>query len=106
MAPIAAPVIGGMVLKPVGWQGIFVILLGIGIVLAVFCLFFKESLSTQRRSKEKPSRSFKLFAAVLKNRKFVCYMAELSFALAILFSYIASSPLISGMMRSRNLSVG
>lgn len=94
MAPIAAPVIGGMVLQPVGWQGIFIILLGIGIVLAVFCLFFKESLSTQRRSKEKLSRSFKLFAAVLRNKKFVCYMAELSFALAILFSYIASSPFI------------
>ena len=94
IAPIVAPIIGGSVLKAIGWKGIFGILLVLGFVLLGFCLHFKESLSRQRRSKEKLANSLKLFGRVLKNRKYLYYTLELSFALAILFAYIASSPFI------------
>lgn len=94
VAPIAAPVIGGAVLDAIGWRGIFVILLLIGIVLSGFCFKFRESLSNQRRSKEKLMESFTMFKTVLKNRRYLFYTLELAFAMAILFAYIAASPFI------------
>lgn len=94
IAPIAAPVLGGMMLKMVGWQGIFIILLLLGIILLVLGIRFQESLSHARRSKEKISQTLVLFKSVLQNKKFVFYTLELSFSLAILFAYIASSPFI------------
>lgn len=94
IAPIAAPVIGGMMLKIIGWQGIFVSLLIIGLALLLLGLNFNESLSTARRSKEKISRSLVLFKTVLQNKKYLFYTLQLSFSLAILFAYIASSPFI------------
>lgn len=43
VAPVAAPVIGGLLTGSVGWQGIFMILLFIGILLGIGCIRFKES---------------------------------------------------------------
>lgn len=94
IAPIAAPVIGGAVLDYIGWKGIFVVLLLIGIVLFGFCIVFYESLSHQRRSREKLSKTLKMFKTVLKNRKYLFYTLELAFSLGILFAYIAASPFI------------
>lgn len=45
----------------------------------------------QKRSKEKLSKTLILFKKVLKNRTYLFYTLELSFSLAILFAYIASS---------------
>ena len=94
IAPIAAPVLGGMMLKILGWQGIFVILLIIGLALLGCCFYFQESLSTQRRSSAKLNQIFSNFKKVLRNKKYLYFTLEQSFALAILFAYIASSPFI------------
>lgn len=94
IAPIAAPVTGGLIVRYTGWQGIFVILLLLGAALLALGLHFNESLSQPRRSKEKLSRSLLLFKPVLQNKKYLFYTLELAFALAILFAYIASSPFI------------
>ena len=94
IAPIAAPVLGGMMLKALGWQGIFEILLVIGVALLGCCFYFQESLSTQRRSSAKLSQIFSNFKKVLKNKKYLYFTLEQSFALAILFAYIVSSPFI------------
>ncbi len=94
IAPIAAPVIGGVVIKPIGWQGIFIILLFLGLIILTLCHYFSESLSHPRRSQEKLSKTFNLFKIVLQNKTFVFYTLESSFASAILFAYIASSPFI------------
>lgn len=94
IAPIAAPVVGGSVLGFIGWRGIFVILLIIGCILLFFCFQFKESLSLQRRSREPLSQTLLLFKTVMQNKKYLFYTLEVSFALAILFAYIAASPFI------------
>lgn len=94
IAPITAPVLGGFAVKFYDWKGIFIILGVIGIILLVLTSRFKESLSVQKRSKEKLSKTLILFKKVLKNRTYLFYTLELSFSLAILFAYIASSPFI------------
>lgn len=48
IAPVAAPVVGGMVASSTGWQGIFWILFAIGVVLSVLCKMFRESLPKEK----------------------------------------------------------
>lgn len=94
IAPVAAPVLGGMMLNTLGWQGIFMILLFIGLILLGCCAYFQESLSRQRRSSAHLSQIFEEFYAVLQNKKYLFFAFVQAFASAILFAYIASSPFI------------
>ena len=94
IAPVAAPVLGGLMLKALGWQGIFAILLIIGLIILVCCFYFQESLSTQRRSSVKLNLIFANFRKILKNKVYSFFTMVQAFASAILFAYIASSPFI------------
>ena len=94
IAPIAAPVVGGIMLDVIGWRGIFIILLAIGIIILGCCFNFKESLSTYRRSHKPLAQTLSLFTLVLSNKKYLFYTLEVSFVSAILFTYIATSPFI------------
>lgn len=59
IVPVAAPVIGGLLLAVTDWKGIFAVLLGIGILLLVMTLTFRESLAQRSRS---VTASFKGYA--------------------------------------------
>lgn len=93
LAPIIAPVLGGIMLRYTDWHGIFSVLLGIGIVLCVSMLFFKESLPATNRIKGSFLESF-AFWHILKNKEFMLYVILQSFAMGIMFSFIASSSFI------------
>ena len=94
IAPITAPVAGGMIVSSIGWRGIFVVLLVIGVLLAVGSCIMKESLPVERRKSTGVFATFKLFGVVLRNRTFMCYVLQQATAQAILFGNIASSPFI------------
>lgn len=94
VAPVAAPVIGGLLTGTVGWKGIFVILLLIGVILGIGCICFKESLPTEKRSKTGIVSTFRSFGVIVHNRRYMLYVFQLAFAQGILFAYIASSPFI------------
>ena len=44
IAPVVAPIIGGVFTEAIGWQGIFIILLVLGVLLLIGCMRFRESL--------------------------------------------------------------
>lgn len=92
VAPVVAPVVGGMLTDSVGWQGIFVVLLLIGLVLLAGCIRFRESLTTP--SKTGWNATFSALTALLRNRNYICYVLQFGFAQGLLFAYIASSPFI------------
>lgn len=94
LAPIIAPVAGGLLLEVTNWKGIFFVLLliGVGILLATFR--FRESLSVEKRKAGSMFSAFTHFGKVLKNKRFTYYMLIQSFAMAVLFAYISSSPFI------------
>ena len=94
VAPVAAPVIGGLVTGTIGWKGIFVILLFIGVLLWIGCIRFKESLPVEKRSKTGIVSTFRNFGAIVHNPRYMLYVLQLAFAQGILFAYIASSPFI------------
>ena len=94
IAPIAAPVIGGVMLSVTDWRGIFFILLLLGVLLLVGSAMFKESLPESRRSVGSVLHVFGSFGTVARNRRFLYYVLQQGFAQFILFANIASSPFI------------
>ena len=94
IAPVVAPIIGGVFTEAIGWQGIFGILLVLGVLLLIGCIRFRESLPKENRLATKWADTFHSFKVVLNNKQFVCYVLQLAFAQGVLFAYIASSPFI------------
>lgn len=93
-APASAPVIGGFVARSIGWQGIFWILFGFGLLLLILAIPFKESLPRNRRVTGKFGTAFKNYGVLAKNKHFVVHVLLKGSALGVLFAYISSAPFI------------
>lgn len=94
VAPVAAPIVGGLLTDAIGWKGIFWVLFALGLVLLACCMRFRESLPVEKRSAEKWSDTFRSFGVVLRDKRYVCYVLQMAFAQGVLFANIASSPFI------------
>lgn len=94
VAPVVAPVTGGLVAESIGWQGIFWILFGIGIFLLFFTYPFVESLSYENRHKGKLLSLFQTFPSLFKIKLFVFLVFVYIFTYGTLFAYISSSSFI------------
>ncbi len=94
IAPVASPVVGGLVATFTGWQGIFIVLLCIGLVILAMCVPFEESHPQEKRSKESILASFGAFLKLAGRPYFCAYVLMYSFACAILFAYISSASFI------------
>lgn len=78
----------------IGWRGIFWILLGIGILLLMAVVRFRESLKPENRKQEGLKQMFLGFPAMLHNRRYVYFVLQYGFSSGVLFANIASSPFI------------
>lgn len=94
LAPVAAPVAGGGVAHAWGWQGIFIILLVLGVVLLGMCIPLQESLERGKRFSGKLMASVKGYREVLKIKGFTSYSLVYALAMAALFAYISATPFI------------
>lgn len=92
LAPICAPVLGGMLLMVTDWRGIFWTLLVIGVLLLIAVSYFNETLLI--RSQGNMSSAFKAYMPVMRNRSFMRYVLVQSMAMGVMFTYIAASPFI------------
>lgn len=94
VAPVTAPIVGGLVASSIGWQGIFAILFAIGLVLLCMCLIFKESLQEEKRHHGKVSSLMKSFPKLLRIKRFRQFVLMFGFANGVLFAYISSASFI------------
>ena len=95
LAPIFAPVLGGLLLQVMNWQGVFGVLLLVSLILLAMLASFKESLPAAFRVKEGSLwRVFITYGDVLRNRKFMFYVYVQAFAMGAMFTYISASPFI------------
>lgn len=94
IAPVAAPVVGGLMSGGIGWRGIFWLLTAIGVVLFLACVPFRESLPEERRRRLGPAGLIKAASPLLRDRAFLIYVAIFGMANAVLFSYISTSAFI------------
>ena len=94
IAPVTAPVFGGILLKFTSWKGTFVALFLIGVTLLILALRFTETLPERRRSQKSLISTFALYGKVLQNGEYVRNLLVFVASQFVLFAYIAASPFI------------
>ncbi|GLX70027.1 multidrug effflux MFS transporter [Paenibacillus glycanilyticus] len=95
VAPIAAPIAGGQILKWTEWRGVFIVLTVIGAVMFVAVwLGMKESLREDNRSQGGLGNMLRKFGGLLKDRVFMGYALTQGFVVAAMFAYISGSPFV------------
>jgi len=94
IAPVTAPVFGGIILKFTSWKGTFVVLFMIGIALLLLALRFTETLPERRRSQKSLISTFALYGKILQNGEYVRNLMIFVASQFVLFAYIAASPFI------------
>ncbi|MFS0688835.1 Bcr/CflA family multidrug efflux MFS transporter [Sporosarcina sp. 179-K 8C2 HS] len=95
LAPILAPLLGGVILAFSDWKGIFITLSFIGLLLAVIVIWkMDESLSHDMRVPSNLSQTLKNFQSLLKDRSFMGYALAQGFIMAGIFAYVAGTPFV------------
>lgn len=92
VAPIIAPVMGGLIAAWAPWQVVFWALTGFGalMVLCVVCVI-PETLPPQHRTQNSMVGSVLLAGTVMGNRRFMAWVIAMSLSFGSLFSYVSAS---------------
>lgn len=94
IAPVVSPVAGGFVSTFTGWQGIFVVLLCIGVIILLMCMAFRESHPVEKRTSDGLLKTFGSFLQLFRLPYYMIYVLMYAFGCAILFAYISSASFI------------
>jgi DHA1 family bicyclomycin/chloramphenicol resistance-like MFS transporter len=95
VAPIVAPLIGGQILRVTDWRGVFVVLTGVGALLAaVVWMRLPETLPAAERHSGGVGEAMRSMRTQLADRAFTGYLLAGGFAFAALFAYVAASPFV------------
>lgn len=105
IAPVVAPVAGGLLLDPIGWRGLFWVLAGVNVAqLLVALLVVRESLPAEARTAATVRGILANYLYVLKNPAFRGYTVSFAFGFAAMFCYISASPFV--VQTQMGMSVG
>ncbi|OYD69430.1 multidrug effflux MFS transporter [Rhodococcus sp. OK302] len=95
IAPVVAPLIGGVLLDPIGWRGIFwVLTIAGGIMVAGVITLVPETLPPERRHGGGLKALVANLGYVTGNRRYLGYALAFIFGFGALFSYISASPFV------------
>jgi DHA1 family bicyclomycin/chloramphenicol resistance-like MFS transporter len=94
-SPMIAPTIGGYVTSALGWQAVFVILMGIGIAILIAIFFWlPTSYKPDESISLKPKPILLNFWYVLREPQFYTYAFTSAIAFSGLFAYVSGSPVL------------
>ncbi|MFL6054416.1 MAG: multidrug effflux MFS transporter [Actinoallomurus sp.] len=95
VAPIAAPVIGGQLLRVTSWRGVFVLIALIGVLMvAAAYAGLRETLRAGERCTGGLRSTLRTFAGLCADRVFLGYALAGGLAFAAMFAYISGSPFV------------
>lgn len=95
LAPLVAPLLGGVILLLSGWRMIFVVLAATASAVALLYLFaLGETLPIERRANFDLSSMACNYLRVFSDRRAVCYMLCSALAVAAMFGFLAASPFV------------
>jgi len=87
-------VLGGMLSNFINWQGIFCLLMALGIILTFCCLRFRETLPAERRSRKPLASSYANLFRVFRNKRFTLSTLAIMGCFFTFFAYISASPFL------------
>ncbi|WJY00229.1 multidrug effflux MFS transporter [Curtobacterium sp. 458] len=96
VAPVVAPLLGGLLTGAIGWRGLLTIVLGLSVVMLVAVLAVvrethvrerRDALRAERRGSGSGLRA-------LRSRAFLANTAVFGFAFAVMMAYISASPFL------------
>ena len=94
IAPILAPVIGGQILRFAPWEGVFLFIAIVGLILTVSAGLMRETLSQRRRVSGGMAASMKSFTALFRQPYFMGHCIMQCFSFAAFFAYISGSSFV------------
>ena len=94
IATVAAPIAGGLMIGFGGWKGIFWCLFGIGVLILCGSIRMKETLSHSKMKKNSKEAFLGGTQAIFRNMKYLLYVLQYAFTMALLFTNVASAPFI------------
>jgi len=96
VAPVLAPVIGSVLVAPIGWRGILGVVAAIAtIMLTAVLLVVRESHTRERRAEIRDSVADTARpTAALRSRVYLGNTFAFAFAFAVLMAYISASPFL------------
>src|SRR5262249_30890143 len=95
IAPIAAPLIGGVLQTGFGWRANFIVALMVGLVaMTVVWRALPETLKERSPGPVSPGRMASIYRDLLRNRIFVAHLAILATSFAGLFAWISGSSFV------------
>lgn len=94
IAPVTAPVIGGLFSEAIGWKGIFWILFAVGGVILLLSTPFRESHLPEKRYHGSLLSLFAKAGMLLHNRRFLTHVIVFGMSNGVLFGYISSASFI------------
>ncbi|WNM28544.1 multidrug effflux MFS transporter [Demequina capsici] len=95
VAPVIAPLLGGLLARVMDWRGMFLVLAGAAVLLvALGARALPETLPRERRIPPRFGPIVSELGAVLAMRPFLAYLAAASAVGAVLFGYIGASSFV------------
>ena len=89
------PIAGGLIIDLSGWRVVFVVLAGLGIVMAVAVyVVVGDTHPADKRTTAGLTTVLRRFGGLLRDRSFAAFATVVMLSSAVLFSYIASSPFV------------
>jgi DHA1 family bicyclomycin/chloramphenicol resistance-like MFS transporter len=92
VAPLVGPTVGGQILALSSWQAIFFTLVAIGVATCFAVLVMPETLPAERRNAGGSAPALSGYATLLRNRRYLGYVAAGAFFYAGIFAYVAGTP--------------
>lgn len=95
IAPVTAPVLGGMLAEPIGWRGIFWFLVGLALVQTVVALFLiPETRPPHLREGASVRGTISGYGYALKFPAFIFFGLTVALGFGSMFSYISASAFV------------
>jgi DHA1 family bicyclomycin/chloramphenicol resistance-like MFS transporter len=95
VAPVVAPLVGGLVVTWSGWRAVFwVLTAATALMLVLVALRVPETLPPERRRGGGVAAMLASGARLLRDRAFLGYTLTFVFAFAAMFAYISASPFV------------
>lgn len=105
IAPVAAPVLGGVLVEPLGWRGLFWVLALISVAQLLVAVFvIRESRLPAERSEASFRGVMANYLFVARNAAFRGYTLSFAAGFASMFCYISASPFV--VQDQMGLSIG